>query len=170
MTANNTVESLPGGLSTPKKPSDSEQLATVFEVPRSKRGLQKEVQDYDGIFGAPPAGGSHEGSRNGSVGHIHNEKIRGQSPKRVLHRKSTARSQGRRPSTRDGSMPMQNGHVRASMADSAMLGEPKKRKKGGLGTVIRRIFGKRSVKNRISLPAPTENHYNVGDLSRCAEL
>lgn len=167
MSANSTVETVPAnGFDTPRKLSEGGQLSTVFEVSRSRHVTEKGLQDYRSINGisgsnhAPPAGEFRGGSPGSSVGQIYNEKLREQSPRGILYRESTARSQGRRPSTRGEAMPMQNGHCRTSMAESFKAQPPKKRKKTGLGTVIRKIFG-RSVKNRISLPATTENHYNV---------
>lgn len=106
-------------------------------------------------------------SPGGSVGPNNTEKPRGLSPRSVLKRPSTARSQGRKSSLKDDvSAPMQNGTHHVSMADSSKLPAPPKRKRSGLGTVIRRIFGRRSVKNRISLPAPVEHHHNVRSFSR----
>ena len=167
MSANN-VESIPiGGLDNPQKLGDGGQLSTVIEVPRSRHGIEQDLQDFAMANGmsesvhAHPADGSLHGSQSSSVGPISSEKVRERSPRPIQYRASITKSQGRRPSTRDEPLPMHNGHVRASMSDPSKPPSPKKRKKSGLGTVIRRIFGKRSVKNRISLPAPTENHYNV---------
>jgi len=106
-------------------------------------------------------------SPGGSVGPNNTEKPRGPSPRSVLKRPSTARSQVRKSSLRDdASAPMQNGTHHISMADSSKLPGSPKRKRSGLGTVIRRIFGRRSVKNRISLPAPVEHHHNVRSSAR----
>ena len=118
------------------------------------------------------SGGCSRGPSLGSgVGQIHTEKTRGPSPRRVLHRPSTARSQGRKSTSKDDAAEtMQNGTRHISMADSAKLPNSPKRKKSGLGTVIRKIFGRRSVKNRISLPAPVEHREHVSytrdDLNR----
>ena len=161
MSTNNTIETTPiSGFDTLQKPGEGAQFSTVFEIARSRHGTDHGLDGMSASNRAPTAGGSHEGSPGSSVGQIYSEKLRDQSPRRVLCRESTARSQGRRPSTRDEAMPVQNGYNRDSMAGPARPSLPKKRKKSGLGTVIRRIFGKRSVKNRISLPAPTENRYN----------
>ena len=167
MSANN-VESMPiAGLDNPQKLGDGGQLSTVIEVPRSRHGIEQDLQDFAMANGmsqsihAHPADGSLQGSQSSSVGPISNEKLRERSPRSIQYRASTIKSQGRRLSTKDEPLPTHNGHFRASMSDPSKPPSPKKRKKSGLGTVIRRIFGKRSVKNRISLPAPTENHYNV---------
>lgn len=101
-------------------------------------------------------------SPRGSLGPNNAEEHPGPSPRKVLKRPSTTRSQGRKSILRDdASAPMQNGSHRISMANSSKLPDSSKRKRSGLGTVIRRIFGRRSVKNRISLPAPVEHHNNV---------
>ena len=106
---------------------------------------------------------SRDPSSGSGVGQMYNEKTRGPSPRKVQKRPSTARSQGRKPSLKDDeSAIMQDGSHHVSMADSATLPTPTKRKKSGLGGVIRRIFGRRSVKNRISLPAPVEHRHHVG--------
>jgi len=110
---------------------------------------------------------SRDPSPGGSVGPNNTEKSRGPSPRSVLKRPSTARSHGRKASLRhDASVPMENGTHHVSMADSSKLPASPKRKRSGLGTVIRRIFGRRPVKNRISLPAPIEHHHPVRSFSR----
>lgn len=164
----NDVESIPvNGLDTPQKLGDGGQLSTVFKVPRSRHGIEKDLHDFAMVNGvsesirAHPASGSHEGSPTSSVGQIYNEKLRERPPGHAPYRQSNAKLRGRRPSTRDDFLPMHNGHTSVSMTDPSKLPSPNKRKKSGLGSVIRRIFGKRSVKDRISLPAPTESHYNV---------
>ncbi|KAL8790041.1 MAG: hypothetical protein Q9195_006543 [Heterodermia aff. obscurata] len=166
MSANN-VESIPiGRLDSPQKLGDGGQLSTVIELSQSRHGIEKDLQGFAMAKGmsesihAHPADDSRQGSQSSSVGPISNEKLRERSPKTIQYRASITKPQGRRPSTRDEPLPIHNGHVRASMADLSKPPSSKKRKKSGLGTVIRRIFGKRSVKNRISLPAPTESHYN----------
>ncbi|KAL8820487.1 MAG: hypothetical protein Q9191_007506 [Dirinaria sp. TL-2023a] len=104
----------------------------------------------------PTAG--DRGPMSGSVGKIHVEKVREQSPRTVIRRPSTARSSGRKPSSKEEEpASMRNGTNHTSMVETSIQAASKKRKKGGLGTVIRRLFGRRSVKNRISLPAPV-NH------------
>lgn len=104
---------------------------------------------------AVPTGGGR-GPSSGSLGQIHAEKVHEQPPRRVLRRPS-ARSLGRKPSSKeDEPAPIRNGTNHPSMAETS-LQTSKKRKKGGLGTVIRRLFGRRSVKNRISLPAPVDH-------------
>lgn len=167
MSANN-VEPVPvDGLDNPQKLDDGGQLSTVIQVPRSRHGIEKDLQDFAMVNGvsesyhAHPAGGSHGGSPGSSVGQIYNEKLRDRSSRPIPYRQSTARSQGRGPSIRDERLSMHNGQNRASLMSPSKPPTPQKRKKSGLGTVIRKIFGRRSVKNRISLPAPTENHFHV---------
>lgn len=109
-----------------------------------------------------PSNGNPRGPSPGesAVGQAYTEKVRGLSPKRIQYRQSTARSQARKSSLKEDASAMQNGTHHTSMADSKPPISPK-RKKSGLGTVIRRIFGRRSVKNRISLPAPVEHRHHV---------
>ena len=114
---------------------------------------------------AMPTGGGW-GPTNGSVGQIHADKIHEQSARRVLRRPSTARSSGRKPSSKeDEPASMRNGTNHTSMVETSIQ-TSKKRKKGGLGTVIRRLFSRRSVKNRISLPAPVDHQKHVSDSAR----
>ena len=166
--SSNNVESVPvDGLDNPQKLVDRGQLSTVIQVPRSRHGIEKDLQNFAMVNGvsesyhAHPAGGSRDGSPSSSVGHIYNEKLRDRSSRPITYRQSTARSQGRGPSTRDEQLSMHNGHNRASVISPSKPSTPQKRKKSGLGMVIRKIFGRRSVKNRISLPAPTENPFHV---------
>ena len=126
--------------------------------------LSNEDATYATSFSERAAGRmSRDPSSGSGVGQMYNEKTRGPSPRKIQKRPSTARSQGRKSSSKDDEPAiMQNGSHHVSMADSAKLPTPTKRKKSGLGGVIRRIFGRRSVKNRISLPGPVEHRHHVG--------
>ena len=126
--------------------------------------LSNEDATYATSFSERSAGRmSRDPSSGSGVGQTYNEKTRGPSPRKIQKRPSTARSQGRKSSSKDDEPAIiQNGSHHVSMADSAKAPTPTKRKKSGLGGVIRRIFGRRSVKNRISLPGPVEHRHHVG--------
>ena len=166
MSANKRVSLPAGGLDNNQKISHGDQLSTVFEVPRSRHGIEKDLQDFAMVNGASdsihahPVRDSHENSPGSSVGQIYSEKLRERSPRVQGYRDSAVGPQGRRPSTKNESL-RHNGQTRISTIDPSNPPSTKKRKKSGLGTVIRRLFGRRTVKNRISLPAPTENGHNV---------
>lgn len=155
-----------GGSGSLGKTLDGGWPSNSSEISRDMLRHEKEVQTMSNaeshISMAISPGGSARGtSPGGHIGPIYTEKVREQSPRKVLKRPSTARSPGRRPSSKDDmSTPVGNGTRGLSVAEPNFSAS-KKRKKGGLGTVIRRIFGRRSVKNRISLPAPVKHHEHV---------
>lgn len=136
------------------KPSD-----ITHEMLNNERAKTVSRAEPQGSIAVPTGGGREP--INGSVGQIRVEKVHEQSPRRVLRRPSTARSLGHKPSSKDDEpVSMRNGTNHTSMVETSIQ-TSKKRKKGGLGTVIRRLFGRRSVKNRISLPAPVNYQKHV---------
>jgi len=158
----------PGAL---HKADDGEQPPNISEITQYMLSNGQPTHDTLVIEPAvgvviPSSAISRNPSPGGSVGPNNTERPQGSSSRRVLKRPSTAWSQGRKSSLRnDASAPMHNGTHQISMADSSKLPVSPKRKRSGLGTVMRRIFGRRSVKNRISLPAPVEHHHNVRSFS-----
>ena len=132
----------------------------THDMPSSERG-SKTISHTEQQVGLILPKGHGRRPTNGSVGQIYAEKLREPSPRRLLRRPSTARSLGRKSSSKeDDPASTRNGTHHTSMAETS-LQTPKKRKKGGFGTVIRRLFGRRSVKNRISLPAPVNHQKHV---------
>lgn len=155
------------GRGSSSQADDNRQPSSVSEFTQYK--LNNENSAHTPSVGDSPAGAivptsgrSRGPSSESGVGQIYTEKTRGPSPKRVQYRPSVGRSRGRKSSPKDDvTATMQNGTHHVSMAESAKMPASPKRKKSGLGTVIRRIFGRRSVKNRISLPAPVEHRRHV---------
>ena len=112
-------------------------------------------------------------SRNASPGsfveHIYSEKIPEKSPRRRLHRQSTLTDRRQTVGSKGSYVaptPLRNGTYGDSMADDlSKSATPQKHRSGGLRTAIRRIFGRKSAKNRISLPAPVEVRHTVSYLT-----
>lgn len=103
---------------------------------------------------------SRDASRS-SFGHVYSEKIPERSPRRLLYTQSAFNNQEQTAWSKasDGiPTPIRYGTYRDSMADDLSRPIPRKRKSGGLRAAIRRIFGRKSAKDRISLPAPAEVH------------
>ncbi len=111
----------------------------------------------------PRTSWSRDASPGSFIGHVYTEKIPEKSPPRLLYRQSTfyEREQTEWPRRSDVlPTPLRYGIYHDSMADD-LSKAPQKRKSGGLRTALRRIFGRKSAKNRISLPAPAEVHHPV---------
>lgn len=171
--ANDNARSLSTtGLGTSPQADNGRQPPTASEITQYKLSNGKpthatSVSEPPMGLNVPSRGTSRVPSPGGSVGQNNTEKPRGPSPRRVLKRPSTARPQGQKSSFKDdASAPLQNGTHHVSMADTSKLPASPKRKKNGFGEVIRKLFGRRSVKNRISLPAPVEHHNNVSKSPR----
>ena len=108
----------------------------------------------------PRTSWSRDASPGSYIEHVYSEKIPDKSPRRRLHRQSTLTDRegtGGSKGSNVAPTPLRNGTYGDSMADDlSKSATPQKRKSGGLRTAIRRIFGRKPAKNRISLSAPVE--------------
>lgn len=137
---------------------DPQGLTTVHEVP------QHTVQyDGDGSLDhrlvsksyAPVR--SREASLGSSGGHSYDEKHKDEPPQRLRHTGPTqaARQAWQRSEVLAGSVRNGNGHQRDTVTDdSSKSRSPKKEKKSGFRNTIRRMFGRRTARERISVPNP----------------
>ena len=109
----------------------------------------------------PQTSWSRDASPGSFVGQVSSEKIPEQSSHRLPYRQSIPNSQEQVKGSDGVVTPQRNGIYRDSMADDlSKPADTPKRKSSGLRTTLRRIFGRKSAKNRISLPAPAvaQNH------------
>ena len=102
-----------------------------------------------------PSGGSRDGSPESSLGQSYSEKQLEASPRRLRHIGSTqaAREAWQRSGPPSGMV--RNGSSRDTRLDMPKPASSKKEKKGGFRNTLRRMFGRRSPRDRISMPAPT---------------
>ena len=110
----------------------------------------------------PRTSWSRDASPGSFIEHVYSEKIPEKSPRRRLYRQPTLDDRGKTRGSKalNGTLtPLRNGIYSDSMADDPSKPTiPQHRKSGGLRTAIRRIFGRKSTKNRISLPNLAEGH------------
>ena len=110
----------------------------------------------------PRTSWSRDASPGSFIGHVYSEKIPEQSSHRVPFSQSIPNSQEQIKGSDGTPTPLRNGTYHDPMADDLSNNtNTQKRKSGGLRTTLRRIFGRKSAKNRISLPAPAGAQHNV---------
>lgn len=145
--------------------ADGGQLSTVFEVPHYKHGEELRVRESSLVTGVPastqdlPANHSRDVSPRSTAEQSYTEKLVEPPPRRLKHKPQSISARERDAWLKDaGALP--NGIYEDTMASkSPVTTLPKKLKTRGLGTIIRRMFGRRS-KDRISMPGP-QSYQNV---------
>lgn len=140
--------------------TDGGQLSTVYEDPRTKPNKELRVRESSSLTGLlskthkTPSGNSRDASPGSAIEKFYSEKTLEQPPRRLKHKPQSIGARERNAWSRD-TTPLQNGNDRGSMAPEFSKAEsPKKAKNRSLRTIIRRMFGKGTVKTRISMPAP----------------
>lgn len=145
--------------------ADGGQLSTVFEVPhRQQHDEELGLRESSAVTGLPaitqerPANHSRDASPRSTAEQSYSEKV-AEPHRRLKHKPQSISARERDAWLKDtGALP--NGTNEDTMSSrSPVTTTPKKLKTRGLGTIIRRLFGRRS-KNRISMPGP-QSYYNV---------
>ena len=149
---------------------DPQGLSTVHEVPvhgvnyHDDGPLDKRLHSS-----TQPLGASRDASLDSSIGQSYDEKQSEPTLQRLRHTGPTTQAAQRTWQRPQGpSSPQQNGHGshRDMGADrlSAKPTSPKKERKGGLRNTLRRMFGRRSTRDRISVPNPAvyPRHVSLG--------
>ena len=136
---------------------DPQGLSTVPEIPHQGVDYQDNGAMDNRLYSKVQA--SREGSPESSLGHSYNEKQSEASPRPLRY---TAHSQTARQvwqCSQGPTSPYQNrnSNHRGMGPDrlSAKPTSPKKEKKGGLRNTLRRMFGRKSARDRISAPNAT---------------
>lgn len=145
--------------------ADGGQLSTVFEVPHRKHGEELRLRESSSVTGLPPStqdlptNYSRDASPRSTAEQSYTEKLAEPPPRRLKHKPQSISARERDAWLKDtGALP--NGTYEDTMAfKSPVTTSPKKLKTRGLGTIIRRIFGRRT-KDRISMPGP-QSYQNV---------
>lgn len=145
--------------------ADGGQLSTVNKVPWRKESKEGRIHETSSISGLPvsthitSSGHSRDASPESTIAQYSTEKLAEPLPRRLKHKPQTIGVRERNAWSKDLT-PSQNGTYRDSMAAGfPQSASPKKPKNRGLRSIIRRMFGKSSVKNRISMPAPATYHH-----------
>lgn len=145
--------------------ADGGQLSTVFEVPHRQHDEELRLRESSPVTGLPaitqelPANHSRDASPRSTAEQSYSEKVAEPPPRRLKHKPQSISARERDAWLRDaGALP--NGTYEDTMSSSSpVIATPKKLKTRGLGTIIRRMLGRRS-KNRISMPGP-QSYHNV---------
>ena len=136
---------------------DPQGLSTVHEV--SHHGI--DYQDNESLDNrlrstTQDAGRSGDASLKSSAEQSYDEKQLEPYPHRLRHTSPTQGVQQARQHSQKPSGPLQNGNGTYTNMGPGRLStkpaSPKKEKRGGLKNTIRRIFGRRSTRDRISVP------------------
>ncbi len=133
---------------------DPQGLATVHEVPYHKVGyIEDDSLDNRLHSTRQPSAGSRDVSCDSSMGQSYNEKPQEVTPRRLRH---TGPTKGDRDAWQPSETPsaqMRSGSYRNTRTDSiSKPRSPKKDKKGGFRNTLRRMFSRRSTRDRISMP------------------
>lgn len=145
--------------------ADGGQLSTVFEVPHRQHDEELRLRESSPVTGLPvstqelTANHSRDASPRSTAEQSYSEKLAEPPPRRLKHKPQSISARERDAWLKDaGALP--NGTYEDTMPPkSPVTTTPKKLKTRGLGTIIRRMFGRRS-KNRISMPGP-QSYHNV---------
>lgn len=144
---------------------DGGQLSTVFEVPQRNHGEELRQRESSSVTGLPastqelPANHSRDASPRSTAEQSCTEKLAEVPPRRLKHKPQSISARERDAWLKDAG-PLPNGTYEDTMTSkSPVTTATKKLKTRGLGTIIRRMFGRRS-KDRISMPGP-ESFQNV---------
>lgn len=145
--------------------TDGGQLSTVYEDPRTKKSKELRVRESSSLTGLlskshkVPSSNSRDASPGSTIEKFYSEKAAEQPPRRLKHKPQSISVREQNAWSRE-TTPLQNGTYRDSMAPDFPKPESLKRPKTrSLKTIIRRMFGKGTVKNRISMPAPAPTAY-----------
>lgn len=145
--------------------ADGGQLSTVFEVPHRQQDGELRLRESSSLTGLPAntqdlrANHSRDASPRSTAELSYSEKVAEPPPRLLKHKPKSISALERDVWLKDAEA-LPNGTYEDTMSSkSPVTTTPKKLKTRGLGTIIRRMFGRRS-KNRISMPGP-QSYHNV---------
>ncbi len=158
VSANSQTETSPlTGPSSFGSAIDAQGLQTVHELPRNQpRYNDSGSLDNRLLSRSEPPGDLRDVSPDSFFGRNYSEKQWEASPRRLRHTAPahTAPESWQRPT--DPSLPLRNGtHHDTKRESTLMRTPPKKERKAGFRNTLRRMFTRRSTRDRISMPNPT---------------
>ena len=133
-----------------------EGLQTVPELPRN----QPKYNDNGSLDSRLLSKSHHSGdlrdaSPDSFFARNHSEKQLEASPRRLRHTAPAQTPPEAWQLPKDPSTPLRNGHHRDTKRESTLMQTPpKKERKAGFRSTLRRIFTRRSTRDRISMPNP----------------
>ena len=137
---------------------DPQGLATVHEVPHHKANYIDDAAPLDHRLQSTgqPSAGSRDASPSSSMGQSYNEKQTEVTPQRIRHTGPTKADRDAWQRSEAPPSQVGNGDYRHTRTNSmSNQRSPKKDKKGGFRNTLRRMFSRRSTRDRISMPNST---------------
>ena len=135
---------------------DAQALQTVHELPRNQP-TYNDSGSLDNRLSSKkrtPAD-LRDASPDSFFRRNYSEKQLGASPRRLRHTAPAHAAPEAWQRAKDPSVPQRNGNHRDTKRESALLQTPpKKERKAGFRNTLRRMFTRRSTRNRISMPNP----------------
>lgn len=156
--ANSQTETSPvTGASSLGSTIDTQGLQTVPEFPRNvPRYNDNGSLDNRLLSKMKPPDELRDASPDSSFGRSYSEKQLEASPRRLRHTAPAHATPEAWQQAGDSSVPLRNGNHRNTKRESALMqAPPKKERKAGFRSTLRRMFSRRSTRDRISMPDPT---------------
>lgn len=137
---------------------DAQGLQTVRELPRHQPRYNNDSGSLDNrlLSKRRPPGELRDASPDSFFGRTYSEKQMEASPRRLRHTAPAHVAPQEWQRAKDPSSSLRNGNYRDTKRESAsMQTPPKKERKAGFRNTLRRMFTRRSTRDRISMPTPT---------------
>lgn len=156
VSANSQTETSPlTGPSSFGSAIDAQGLQTVHEVPRNQYDDNGSL-DNRLLSKRQPPGDLRDASPDSFFGRNYSEKQLEASPRRLRHTAPAHAGSEAWQRAENPSVPLRNGNYRDTKRESALMQTPpKKERKAGFRNTLRRMFTRRSTRDRISMPNPT---------------
>ena len=156
VSANSQTETSPlTGPSSFGSAIDAQGLQTVHEVPRNQYDDSGSL-DNRLLSKRQPPGDLRDASPDSFFGRNYSEKQLEASPRRLRHTAPAHAGPEAWQRAETPSAPLRNGNYRDTKRESALMQTPpKKERKAGFRNTLRRMFTRRSTRDRISMPNPT---------------
>ncbi|CAD6583148.1 MAG: hypothetical protein ASARMPREDX12_001188 [Alectoria sarmentosa] len=135
---------------------DAQGLQTVHEVPRNQPRYNENGSLNNRLLSKrQPRRDLRDASPDSFFGRNYSEKQLEASPRRLRHTAPAHAAPEAWQRAEDSSVPPRNGNYRDTKRESAfMQTPPKKERKAGFRNTLRRMFTRRSTRDRISMPSP----------------
>ena len=136
---------------------DAQGLQTVHELPRNQpRYNDNGSLDNRLLSQSQPPGDLRDASPDSFFGRNYSEKQLEATPRRLRHTAPAHAAPESWQRVKDPSVSLRNGNYRDTERESALMRTPpKKERKAGFRNTLRRMFTRRSIRDRISMPNPT---------------
>lgn len=136
---------------------DAQGLQTVHELSRDQPRYNDNSSLDNRLLSKsqPPGGDLRDASPDSYFGQVYTEKQLEASPRRLRHTAPAHAAPEAWQRAEDPSVPLRNGNYRNTKRESVLMQTPpKKERKAGFRNALRRMFTRRSARDRVSMPNP----------------